>query len=190
MCYISRGLFHQNKFPVKLLGPNLFFFGLLVLYYLTDEFVFVLFMSSASYPHLLCRSSRSQMFFKIGIPKKIRKFYRKTQELSCEICKIFRNTFFYRTPLVAASTYFAFYECFFFYFSLAALPLFPYSAVTLFVWRNTFVFISLLLHHYYHNIRRVIRTTVTDTTYCTAISMIVILYFDGVYAETKKITYE
>ena len=47
--------------------------------------------------------------------------------------KTLKNAFFYKTLPVAASVYFAFHECFFFYFSLAALPLLPYSTVTFFV---------------------------------------------------------
>ena len=54
MCYLSGGLFHQNKFPVKFTGPNLLFPWLLVFYYLTDAFVLVLFTSSTSDPHPLC----------------------------------------------------------------------------------------------------------------------------------------
>ena len=49
MRYLSGGLFHKNKFPVKFIGPNLFFPWLLVFYCLTDAFVLVLFMSSASH---------------------------------------------------------------------------------------------------------------------------------------------
>ena len=52
---------------------------------------------------------------------------------SCETCEIFKNTFIYRTPQVAASIYVDFRECFFFYFSIAAPPLLPYSTVTFFV---------------------------------------------------------
>ena len=44
MCYLSGGLLHQNKFPVKFIGPNLFFPWLLVFYYLTDAFFLVLFI--------------------------------------------------------------------------------------------------------------------------------------------------
>ena len=46
MCYLSGGLLYQNKFPVKFIGPNLFFPWLLVFNYLTDAFVLVLFKSS------------------------------------------------------------------------------------------------------------------------------------------------
>ena len=66
------------------------------------------------------RSSRSHMFFKIGVLKNfanctgkhlswslfLTKFFTDfikntpTQMLSCAICKIFKNTFFYRTPQV------------------------------------------------------------------------------------------
>ena len=46
MYYLSGGLLHQNKFPVKYIGPNLFFLWLLVFHYLTNAFVLVLFTSS------------------------------------------------------------------------------------------------------------------------------------------------
>ena len=59
MGYLSGGLFHENKSPVKFIGPSLFFPRLLVFYYLTDAFVLVHFTSSTSYPHPLYRSSRS-----------------------------------------------------------------------------------------------------------------------------------
>ena len=69
------------------------------------------------------RSSRLQMFFKIGVFKNfgnsrgkhlcwslfLTKFLTNfikdtpTQVFSCEICEIFKNTFSYRTPLVTAS---------------------------------------------------------------------------------------
>ena len=71
----------------------------------------------------IIRSSRSQMLFKIGILKNFAIFTGKhlcwsffliklqafrpeketpTQVFSCEYCEIFKNTFFYRTPPVAA----------------------------------------------------------------------------------------
>ena len=185
MRYLSGKLFHQNKFSVKSIGPSLFFPWLLVFYYLTDALILVLFTSSTSHPHPLCRGSRSQMFFK---------FYRKTQVLSCEICDIFKNAFSYRTPPAAASIYFAFHECFFFYFSLGARPLLPYSTVTFFVWWNTFVFISLLLHHYYHNIAEwFIRIAANVTTYCIAIFMIIIRTISALIEfmlKQKNMTYE
>ena len=74
------GLFHQNKFPGKFIGPNLFFPWLLVFYYLTDAFVLVLFTSSTSRPHPLCRSSRSQMFFKKDV---LRNFANFTEKHMC-----------------------------------------------------------------------------------------------------------
>ena len=45
------------------------------------------------------RNSRSQMFFKI----RVLKIFTISQENACEICENFKNTFFYRTPPVAAS---------------------------------------------------------------------------------------
>ena len=54
MCYLSGGLFHQNKFPVKFIGLNLFFPWLIVFYYLTDAFVLVLF-------HVIYITSSSSM---------------------------------------------------------------------------------------------------------------------------------
>ena len=74
MRHLSGGLFHQNKFPVRFISPNLFFPWLLVFYYLTSAFVLVLFTSSTSHPHPLWRSSRSQMFFKIGVLKNFANF--------------------------------------------------------------------------------------------------------------------
>ena len=59
MCYLSGGLLHQNKFPVKYIGPNLFFLWLLVFHYLTNAFVLVLFTSSTSGPHPLYKRTRS-----------------------------------------------------------------------------------------------------------------------------------
>ena len=56
------------------------------------------------------------MFFKIGVLKKFANFIGKhlclsfeetpTQVFSCKICKIFKNTFFHRTPPVTASVNF------------------------------------------------------------------------------------
>ena len=94
---------------------------------------------------------------------------------SCETCEIFKNTFIYRTPQVAASIYVDFAECFFFYFSIAALLLYFLTVLLLSLFEET---LSSLYHHYY--IITVIiaewfvRTAATATTYCTAISMIVI----------------
>ena len=109
------------------------------------------------------------MLFKIGVLKNFASFTGKHLGWSLFLIK-----FFYRTPLVAASVYVAFHECVFFYFSLAALPLLPYSAVTFFVWRNTFVFMSLLQHMINIIIAEwFIRIAANATIYCTVISMIV-----------------
>ena len=57
----------------------------------------------------------SEMFFEMGVLKKFRNTQRKTPvldsafnkisglQLSREYCEIFKNTFFHKTPLVAAS---------------------------------------------------------------------------------------
>ena len=74
MRYLSEGLFNQNKFAVKFICPNMFFTWLLVFYHLIDAFVLVVFTSSTSHSHPLCRSSRSQMFFKIGVLKNFANF--------------------------------------------------------------------------------------------------------------------
>ena len=109
------------------------------------------------------------MFCKISVLKNFASFTGKHLSWS-----LFLTKFFYRTPPVAASICVAFHECFFFYFSLVGLPLLPYITVTFFVWRNTFVFMSLLL--YMINIiiaEWFIRITTNATISCTAISMIV-----------------
>ena len=78
MHYLSGGLFHQNKFPVKVIGPKSVL-SLATCVLLFNRCVYlVLFMSSASHPHPLCRSSRSQMFFKIGVPKNFANFIGNT----------------------------------------------------------------------------------------------------------------
>ena len=75
-CIITKGgLFYQNKLPVKFMGPNLFYTWLLIFCY--RRVVLVFFTSSTSQPYFLCRSSRSQMFFKIGIPKNFADFTAK-----------------------------------------------------------------------------------------------------------------
>ena len=80
-----------------------------------------------SFPHERDRSSRPEVFCKKGVLRNFAKFTGKTcarvsffnkvagkvcnfikkeslaQVFSCEFCEISKNTFFYRTPLVAAS---------------------------------------------------------------------------------------
>ena len=94
MCYLSERLFHQNKSPVKFTSPNLLLPWLLVFYYLTDAFVLVLFTSSTSHPHPLCRSSPSQMFFKIGVPKNFADFTGKCKCFPVKYAKCLRALFF------------------------------------------------------------------------------------------------
>ena len=94
LCATLGIIFHQNKFPVKFTGPNLFFPWLLVFHYLTDAFILVLFMSSTSHPHLLCRSSRSQMFFKIGVPKNFINFTGKHRCFPVKFAKFLITPFF------------------------------------------------------------------------------------------------
>ena len=91
------------------------------------------------------------------------------------VWSLFLIKFFRRTSPVAASIYVTFQEFFFnFYRSLAALPLLLYSTVTFFVWRNTFVFMSLLLCMINIIIAEwIIWIAANATPYCTAISMIV-----------------
>ena len=109
------------------------------------------------------------MFIKIGVLKNFASFTEK-----CLGWDLFLIKSFYRTPPVAASIYVTFHECFFFYFSLAALSLLPYSTVTFFVWRNTFVFMSLLLYMINIMIAEWFTPIAANATnYCTAISMIV-----------------
>ena len=45
------------------------------------------------------------LFNKVGGPEALRLYYEvtPTKVFSCEICKMFENTFFYRTPPVVAS---------------------------------------------------------------------------------------
>ena len=71
----------------------------------------------------------SEMFFEMGVLKKFRNTQRKTPvldsafnkvsglQLSREYCEIFKNTFFHKTPLVAASV-FSKYEEYLIYFNV------------------------------------------------------------------------
>ena len=94
MCYLSGGLFHQNNFPVKFIDPNLLFPWLLVLYYLAAAFVLVFFTSSTSHPHPSCRSSRSQMFFRIGVTKNFPNFAGKHERFPVKFSKFLRKPFY------------------------------------------------------------------------------------------------
>ena len=98
-----------------------------------------------------------------------RNFHRKTPGFE----SLFNKVFLQNTS--GDSFYPCYFSCFFFYFSLAALPLLPYSTVTFFVWSNTFVFyVTTTIHDQYHNSRIFIRITANATIYCcTAITMIV-----------------
>ena len=68
----------------------------------------------ANYLLFFTSGKKSTKFFEIDAPEKSRKFHTKapvseslliklTQVFSCDICKNFKNTCFYRTPAVAAS---------------------------------------------------------------------------------------
>ena len=133
MCYLSGGLLHQNKFPVKFIGPNLFFPWLLVFYYLTDAFVLVLFTSSASHPHpiLVRRCSSKQVLLKIS----------QVSQENTWVVKVFLQN------ISGGCFYPCYFSCFFFQLPLAVLPVLPYSTVTFFIWRNTFVFMFFTTIH-------------------------------------------
>ena len=73
---------------ISTLKSVLLFPWLLVFYYLTNAFVFVLFTSSASHPHPLCWNSRSQMFLKIGALKYFANFSRKHLDWSLFLIKL------------------------------------------------------------------------------------------------------
>ena len=70
------------------------------------------------FQELFCRSSCPEVFCKKGVLKNFKKFAGKhlctctfikketlTQMFSCEFCEIFKNTIFYKTPLVTASVF-------------------------------------------------------------------------------------
>ena len=149
------------------MGPNLFFPWLLVFYYLTDAFflvLFIIYITSTS-------SIQKHSFVNVlqnRCSKKFSKFHKKTPGWSLFSIKLYlQNT-------SGGCFYPCYFSRFFFYSFLAALPLLRYSTVTFFVWRKTFVFMSLLL--YMINIiiaEWFIRITTNATIYCTAISMIV-----------------
>ena len=141
------------------MGPNLFFPWLLVFYYLTDAFflvLFIIYITSTS-------SIQKHSFVNVlqnRCSKKFSKFHKKTPGWSLFSIKLYlQNT-------SSGCFYPCYFSRFFFYSFIAALPLLPYSTVTFFVWRNTFVFVTTI---YMINIR----ITTNATIYCNAISMIV-----------------
>ena len=150
MYYLSGGSFHQNKFPVRFCRSQSVFPWLRLFYYLTDAFALDLFMSSTLDPHPLCRSSRSQIFFGIGVPRSFPHFALKHRCFPVKFSKLLRTFLF--TEHLCSCVYVAFRECFFFYFSLAALSLLPYSHFVCFQEILSSIK-SLLLYHYYNNNR-------------------------------------
>ena len=192
MRYLSGGLFHQNKFPVKFIGPNLFFSWLVVFYYLTDAFVLVLFMSSTSHPHPLCRSSRLQMFFKIGVPKNFANFTGKHRCFPVKYTKILRTPSFteHLWWLLLSILLFMNVSSF-----NSPLPHSHYFLTVLLL--SSFEETLSSLYHYCYIITIIIpewfiRIAATTTTYCTAISMLVIRIsaLMEFMLKRKKITYE
>ena len=72
---------------------------------------------------------------------------------------------------------------------LAAFPLLPYSTVNFFVWRNTFVFISLLLRHQYHNSQMIHldRCKRYELLYCELLQLYVLVLWCSLYWNRKQI---
>ena len=143
-------------------------------YYLTDAFCLVLFMSSASYPHPLCRSSRSQMFFKVGAPKNFAYFTGKHRCFLVKFAKFLRTLF-----LIENLRWLLLSILLFMNVSSFTSPL-PHSHyfLTVMVLSSFEEKLSSLYHYYYISTiiiaKWFIRIAATTTTYCTAISMIVI----------------
>ena len=192
MRYLLGRLFHQNKFPVKFIGTSLFFPWLLVFYYLTDAFVLVLFMSSTSHPHPRCRSSCSQMFFKIGVPKNFPNFPGKHRCFPVKFVKFLRKAFFTKhfRWLLLSILFFMNVSSF-----TSSLPNFHYF-LTVLLLSSLEETLSSSYHYCYIIIVIVaewfIRIAAAATTYCTAISMIVtrVSALMEFMLKRKKITYE
>ena len=76
------------------------------------QYIQMLFQRQIDRPSTTCRSSRPEVICKKGIFKNFTNFLRPEtllkketlkQAFSCEFCEFFKNTYFYRTPLVAGS---------------------------------------------------------------------------------------
>ena len=78
----------QNKPQLSLSKKLKYLFGRII-YQLQDQFTY--------------RSRHSQMFCKTDALKNLSKCWSLFKVFSCEICEIFKNTLFYRTPPLAAS---------------------------------------------------------------------------------------
>ena len=128
--------------------------------------------SSTSYPHPLSRSSHSQMFFKIGVLKACH-FIKKRLQHSCfpvTLAKFLKHPFLQK---ISGGCYYL--RCFSWMFLLLLLPY--HTSTTPLQYRY---FLRLKKHFHYHYIISIIiaewfiRIAATATTYCTAISMIVL----------------
>ena len=65
----------------------------------------VIFIQQVSHKFHQYRSSRPEVFYRKGVPRVCNFIKKETlaQVFSCEFCEISKNTFFHRTPPVAAS---------------------------------------------------------------------------------------
>ena len=122
---------------------------------------------SSSDSHPLCRTSRSQMFFKISVSKNFPNLAGKHRCFPVKFAKCLNNNFIYRTPLVAASMLLFMNVSSF----TSPLPQFHNLLTVLLLssfLRNTIVFKSPLLHRYYHNSRMIHQdcSNCYDLLYC------------------------
>ena len=128
------------------------------------------------------------MFFKIDVPKNLANFAGKHNCFLVKLAKFLRTPSFteHLRWLLLSMLLFMNVSSF-----TSALPHFHYFLTVMLL--SSFEVTLWALYHYYYIITIIIaewfiRIAATTTTYCTAISMIVIRI--RVYAETKKIAYE
>ena len=128
--------------------------------------------SSTSHPHPLCTSSRSQMFFSIGVSKNIENFAGKHRCFPVKFVKILRTPFFteHLYWLLLSMLLFLNVSSF-----TSPLPHFRYflTAMLLSLFEETLS----SLHHYYYVISIIIaewfiKIAATATTYWTATSIV------------------
>ena len=77
---------------------------LLRLVFLDNEYSSQVFQTLLAVPHFSNVARKSQKQSSRGVPyERCFSKFRKPKVFSCEFCEIFKNTFFYRAPPVAAS---------------------------------------------------------------------------------------
>ena len=149
-------------------------------------------ISPRSHPHPLCRSSRLEMVFIIGVPKTFANFTGKHRCFLVKFAKFLRTPFFGELLRWLLLSILLFMNV-----SSFTSPLLHSHYFLMVLLLSSFEETLSSFYHYYYIItiiiaESLIRIAATATTYCTVISMIIIRIsaLMEFMLKRKKITYE